>query len=95
MIEIIIHWDKIILAFEKMLNYLIAKRAYKGYCAWLNEEEISPLTYKQFRKIEYWKIRIAFLQYFAWCKKNQDYNSLELYKRVKINFKSVVFNIPY
>lgn len=83
MIRIIIDWDKLRIIKQKIIKKLIVKRAYKGYCAWLKTENVKPLPFLEFSKFDFWKIEIAFRQYFGWVKK-QDYN------KAKINFKSVI-----
>ena len=61
------------------------KRAYKGYCQWLKSEETTPLTYAEFKTFEYWKIHLAFRQYFAWCRGDN-------FKTSHLTFKSLVLN---
>lgn len=85
MIKIIIDWRKLKLIWQNVVKYLICRRAYKGYCAWLKYENIEPLLYSEFRKFEYWKIELAFRQYLGWCQKKD-------YHKAKISFKSVVLN---
>jgi hypothetical protein len=86
MIKIIIDWDRVCLFYQNIIRYLISKRSYKGYCAFLKENNIEPFPYKEFcNKLEFYKIEIAFRQYFAWCLKRD-------YKKAKISFKSVIFN---
>ena len=85
MIKIIIDWTKLKLIGQNIVKHLISKRAYKGYCAWLNQEKVEPLSYNEFLNFEYWKIELAFRQYFGWCRKKN-------FNKAKISFKSVVFN---
>lgn len=85
MIRIIIDTYKINKAKEIVLKTIMLKRAYKGYCEWLKREKITPLPYDDFKTFEYWKIHLAFRQYFAWCK-GDDFKSSHL------NFKSLVLN---
>lgn len=92
MIKVIIDWDRLLAIKLKILKSIILKRAYIGYCSWINMEykfennKETPLTFEEFKDLELWKIKIAFKQYFYYIKK-------ENYLIVKINFKSVVFNI--
>lgn len=85
MIRIIIETDKIIKAKESILKAVMLKRAYKGYCKYLECENTTPLPYNEFKTFEYWKIHLAFRQYFAWCR-GDDFKSSHL------NFKSLVLN---
>lgn len=87
MIKIQINYYKLILILRKIIKILIKKRAYKGYCAWLKITNDKPLQYKDFSEFEYWKIKIAFKQYFKYCLKSKLF-----YHQMKINFKSIILN---
>lgn len=85
MIKIIIDTRPIIKTKENILKCIMIKRAYKGYCEYLKCENITPLTYTEFKTFEYWIIHLAFRQYFAWCKGDK-------FRASHLNFKSLVLN---
>lgn len=85
MIQISIDYKKIQTIKQNIIKLLIVKRAYKGYCSWLKQEQIEPLSFEEFSKFEFWKIELAFRQYFGWYKK-QDF------RKAKTSFKSIIFN---
>jgi hypothetical protein len=90
MIKIVIDWDRLLDIKIKLIKSIISKRAYKGYCSWIEmeaKEEIeTPLSFDEFKNFDFWKINIAFRQYFYYHKKVK-------YSTAKINFKSIIFNI--
>lgn len=86
MIRIIIETDSLIKLKQNILKKVMLKRAYKGYCKFVESGNEKPLTYEKFKAFEYWKIHLAFRQYFAWCR-GDDFKSSHL------NFKSLVLNV--
>lgn len=85
MIRIIIDTHRFKEVKEYVFKRLMLRRAYKGYCAWLKTENDNPLPYDEFKTFEYWKIHLAFRQYFAWCKGDD-------FKKSHLTFKSLVLN---
>jgi len=85
MIKIQFDFSYLYKIFIKILTFLIKDRAYKGYCTWLSTENETPRTFQQFEQFEFWKIHLAFRQYFAWCKGDS-------FKKDHLCFKSIILN---
>lgn len=85
MVKIIIDWDKVQKMKEKIITFVIIKRAYRGYLAFSEIEKVEPLHYSEFSKLEFYKIVITFRQYMYLLRGQK-------YRKAKVCFKSVVFD---
>jgi hypothetical protein len=85
MIKIIIDWDIVRKIIIKIVTIFIIRRAYIGYCLFLELEKVKPFSFSKFSRFEFYKIEICFRQYLS-LYKGQNYNN------AKICFKSVVFD---
>ena len=55
------------LFYQKFLKRIIIKRAYKGYCKYVEgcESKKPPLPVSEFANLEFWKIKFFFQMYFC------------------------------
>lgn len=89
--NISIDYDKIALTKQRLLKSLILKRAYKGYCAYVErgEGDNVPHSYEKFKEFEFWKIELAYRQYFAYIKGGSFADSLNC---DRYNFRNLILN---
>lgn len=88
MIKYFFDKSKLVSVVQSIIKLLIIKRAYMGYCEWMeaSTDDELPLPFNEFKQFEFWKIALSFRIYL------HRFHGIK-FSKTKVTFKSIFFNI--